>query len=122
MCYRFARPDWGSPMPAATMIVACLVGFRFYGLDGACIAACAVWLLLVVFHAAVVEKVEQERSEDAARATQGAADSLFALQTELPKLLGILVDEMALARKQRAANSSLLLERLATQQDRQSLS
>jgi hypothetical protein len=32
-------------MPAATVIIACLIGFRFYALDGACIAGGVAWLV-----------------------------------------------------------------------------
>jgi hypothetical protein len=35
-------------MPAATVFIACLIGFRLYGLDGACIAGGVAWLIAAV--------------------------------------------------------------------------
>ena len=65
-------------MPAANMIVAALIGYRFYGLDGACIGAVASWLLafaggaLMDYH--YVGLIAEGR--EAKAALQSAPDSL----------------------------------------------
>ena len=77
-------------MPAATTIVACLLGYRFGGLDGACIGAVAAWVLQCL-GSAMMDHFYKGLIEEGREAVCGTIRSLRQIDEDVTELKALVV-------------------------------